>query len=135
MPGLSVSANVITVDGFVIDSSSGVSCGAGTLNLRRSRVLKSSGIGVKISNCKIVMDRVLINGGNGDSAMTITGNSHYDVSNSFITSNSSGVSNTIVIADGSMGTFRFNTVAGNQSSTSPLSRMSSAMPTTMRRRP
>ncbi len=106
-----------TLDGFVVDGSAGVSCNMATMALRRTRVQGSAGVGVALNNCTgAKIDRVLVTKGLHVAAIGISGDStSYNMTNSFITNNTTIGSPLVSIAGNNSGKFQYNTVAGNNS--------------------
>lgn len=112
-----VTGGGLKLDGVRVKGKTGLRCVGSmtTVEIRRSQVLDTSGVGMDVQGCSLMMDRVVIRGSK-DGALAMGTGASYSVSNSFLVANSSLANATIRISNNSKGTFRFNTVAGNVSS-------------------
>lgn len=116
-PGL-----LLTLDRIVTqDAERGVFCDgeqapAGVL-LRRSIIRLSRNEGLRSRSCRVELDRVSARN-NLDGALRLDGATRYLVQNSFLVENAARSGPIVRIANGAEGTFRFNTLAGNQSADS-----------------
>ena len=114
---VSGSAHVVLSGVDIFFGKAGLICqgnGATSVTLRQSSVRNCSDIGLLSSNCSLDLDRVLISD-NQNGALAIGGSQSYLVTNSYIVRNHSLALPAIKLSSTASGTFRFNTVADNNS--------------------
>ncbi|MCS6913085.1 MAG: right-handed parallel beta-helix repeat-containing protein [Myxococcales bacterium] len=108
----------LTLDGLAVHGAErGAWCEVGggqsaLLTLRRLVIRDASFVGVEVSGCQLVMDRVMITGSRGGGLRLLSSN--YSITNSILFKNRSGTNSTVFIDNNSQGVFRFNTVVHNE---------------------